>query len=414
MLYRKIEKNGDELSVLGYGCMRLPQTNKGDPGFSFGKIDEERARNQIYGAIDKGVNYFDTAMLYHNGTSETFLGKILSNSYRDKIHLATKLLHIYVNTREDMDRLLDSQLAKLQTDYLDYYLIHALNRVNWEKLKSLGVLDFLEAAKKDQRIRNTGFSYHGDPETFKEIIDAYDWPVCQIQYNYLDELNQAGKQGLKYAAKNNVGVIVMEPLRGGKLGGEIPAAVQTIWDEASYNRSPAEWALRWVWNHPEVSVVLSGMNEEDHIEENIRVAGEALPQSLSQDELELIKRVKKEYNALTKIGCTGCNYCMPCPNGVNIPSCFDFYNSAYLFDNKLRYNMLYFTFLAKSEMASMCEDCGECEEKCPQGLPIRQHLEQVVKAFEGRGAKTIAWLFTKSLNFQKWRELRARKKEHAG
>lgn len=407
MLYRKIEKNGDELSVLGYGCMRLPQTNKGEPGFSFGKIDEDRARNQIYGAIDKGVNYIDTAMMYHNGASETFLGKILSDGYRDKIHVTSKLLHVYVNTREDMDILLNSQLAKLKTDHLDYYLLHALNRTVWEKLKSLGALDFLEAAKKDQRIKNAGFSYHGDPETFKEIIDAYDWPVCQIQYNFLDELNQAGKQGLKYAAKKNVGIIVMEPLRGGKLVGKIPTAIKEIWEEADHKRTPAEWALRWVWNHPEVSVVLSGMNEEDHIKENIQVANEAHPLSLNSAELELIKKVKKKYNELMKIGCTGCNYCMPCPNGVNIPSCFDYYNSSYLFENRFMNNMLYFSFLAESELASRCQNCGECEEKCPQELSIQQLLEQVAKEFEGRKSRAAAWVYKKSLRFQKWKELRA-------
>ena len=407
MLYRKIEKNGDELSILGYGCMRLPQTNKGEPGFSFGKIDEDRARNQIYGAIEKGVNYIDTAMMYHNGASETFLGKILSNGYRDKIHLTSKLLHVYVKTREDMDRLLNSQLAKLKTDHLDYYFLHALNRNVWDRLKSLGALDFLEAAKKDQRIKDTGFSYHGDPETFKEIIDAYDWPVCQIQYNYLDELNQAGKQGLKYAAKKNVGVIVMEPLRGGKLAGKIPEAVKEIWEEADHKRTPAEWALRWVWNHPEISVVLSGMNEEEHVEENIRIANEGFPRSLSESELKLIDRVKKRYNELMKIGCTGCNYCMPCPNGINIPSCFDYYNSGYLFDNKFMCNMLYLSFIPDHELASKCQNCGECEEKCPQKLPIQQHLAQVAKEFEGRRSKTISWLWEKGLNFQRWKELRA-------
>jgi predicted aldo/keto reductase-like oxidoreductase len=407
MLYRKIEKNGDELSILGYGCMRLPQRNKGEPGFSHGKIDENRARNQIYGAIEKGVNYIDTAMMYHNGASEIFLGKILSDGYRDKIHLTSKLLHVYVNTREDMDRLLNSQLAKLKTDHLDYYFLHALNRNVWDKLKSLGALEFLEAAKKDHRIKNAGFSYHGDPETFKEIIDAYDWPVCQIQYSYLDELNQAGRQGLKYAAKKDVGVIVMEPLRGGKLAGKIPDAINEIWEEADHKRTPAEWALRWIWNHPEISVVLSGMNEEEHVEENIRIANEGFPKSLSESELKLIDRVKKKYNELMKIGCTGCNYCMPCPNSINIPSCFDYYNSGYLFDNKFMCNMLYFSFIPDHEQASKCQKCGECEEKCPQNLPIQQHLAQVAKEFERRRSKTMFWLWVKGLKFQRWKELRA-------
>jgi predicted aldo/keto reductase-like oxidoreductase len=282
-----------------------------------------------------------------------------------------------------------------------------MNRAYWDKLKSLGVLEFLEAAKKDQRIKNTGFSFHGDLETFKEIIDSYDWPICQIQYNYLDELNQAGKQGLKYAAKKDIGVIVMEPLRGGKLAGEVPTAVQEIWEEAEQKRTPAEWALRWVWNHPEVSVVLSGMNEEEHVKENIHVADEGLPDSLSKTELDLINKAKNKYKELMKIGCTGCNYCMPCPNGVNIPSCFDYYNSAYLFKNKMLYKMTYHSFIPKFELASNCQQCGECEEKCPQKLQIPQLLEEVTNEFEGRQTKAIFWLYKKALNFQKWKELRA-------
>ena len=309
MLYRKIKKNGDELSILGFGCKHLPQTNKGEPGFNFGKIEEERARNQIYEAIDNGVNYIDATMMDHKGDSETFLGKILSDGYRDKVHLTTKLSPAYVKKREDMDRLLNGQLAKLQTDYVDYYFLHALNRSYWERLKSLGVLEFLETAKKDQRIKNTGFSFYGDLDTFKEIIDAYDWPVCQIRYNYHDESGQAGKNGLKYAAEKGVGVIVMEPLRGGRLAGDPPDTVKTILDEAEHKRSPAEWALRWVWNHPEVSVVLSGMSEEEQVRENIKVASEAMPESLSDYEVDLMNRVKKEYGELRKKGCAGCGLC---------------------------------------------------------------------------------------------------------
>ena len=286
MLYRKIPKNGDDLSILGFGCMRLPQ-KKGTPGD--GKIDEERAKNQILYAIDNGVNYFDTAMPYHLGTSESFLGKIFTNGYRDKVKLATKLPPFHVSKPEDMEHILRAQLKKLNTDYIDYYLLHGLERKSWEKLKSFGVLDFLENEKKNQRILNTGFSFHGDRETFKEIIDAYDWEICQIQYNYLDEQNQAGRRGLKYAASKDVGVIIMEPLRGGNIARKAPSEVKDIWEQADKKRTPAEWALRWIWNHPEVSVVLSGMNEEEHIKENIRIANEAPPESLSEIELQLIE-----------------------------------------------------------------------------------------------------------------------------
>jgi predicted aldo/keto reductase-like oxidoreductase len=357
-------------------------------------------------------------MPYHGGASESFLGKALTDGYRDKVRLATKLSSFYVTSHADMDRILNTQLAKLNTDHIDYYLLHALNAENWSTLKSMQVLEFLENAKKDQRIINTGFSFHGDPDTFREIIDAYDWQVCQIQYNFLDELNQAGRRGLKYAASKDIGVIVMEPLRGGNLAGKVPAAVKAIWDEADQKRTPAEWALRWVWNHPEVSVVLSGMNEEAHIRENIRIANEAHPLSLSASELQLIDRVKKTYKKLIRIGCTGCNYCMPCPSGVNIPMCFEFYNAGHLFDDIRYYRMMYLFMLnvpsGKSAYASLCQHCGECEAACPQKLPIQQHLEQVVKEFEGRWTKPVMWLFKQFMALQKWKELRITRKAPSG
>ncbi len=236
MLYRKIPKNGDDLSVLGFGCMRLPQ-KKGTLGD--GKIDEERAKKQILYAIDNGINYFDTAMPYHMGASELFLVRVFTDGYRDKVKLATKLPPFYVNKPGDMEHLLNAQLKKLNTDYIDYYLIHAVERKSWDKMKSFGVLEFLEKAKKDQRIINTGFSFHGDRETFKEVIDAYDWEICQIQYNYLDEQNQAGRRGLKYAASKDIGVIIMEPLRGGNITRKIPPEVKPIWAQAENKRTPA-------------------------------------------------------------------------------------------------------------------------------------------------------------------------------
>ncbi|MFH1490015.1 MAG: aldo/keto reductase [Pseudomonadota bacterium] len=411
MLYRKIKKNGDDLSILGFGCMRLPQ-KKGTPGD--GKIDEERAEKQILYAMDQGVNYFDTAMPYHLGASELFLGKVFSSETRDKVKLATKLPHFLVKKPEDMDLLLNAQLKKLKTDHIDYYLIHALERKSWDKLRPFGVLEFLEKAKREQRIVNAGFSFHGDRETFKEIIDAYDWEVCQIQYNYLDEQNQAGRQGLKYAASKEVGVIIMEPLRGGNIAGKIPPEVKSIWEQGDEKRTPAEWALRWVWNHPEVSVVLSGMNEEEHIEENIRIACEAYPDSLDEDELQLINRVKIKYKEIMKVGCTGCNYCMPCPSGVNIPSCFEIYNSAHMFGDVRTSRILYLMFLSgvanEPAKASLCQKCGECEEVCPQHLPIRESLERVAKEFEGKWLKPTAWLVKRMMSFLKWKDLRRAKK----
>ena len=275
MLYRTMKKNGDSLSILGFGAMRLPQKDQ--------KIDEARATMQIRDAIDQGINYVDTAWPYHGGESELFLGRALAGGYRDKVRLATKLPSWLIKTREDMDRFLDAQLKKLNTNRIDYYMLHGLNGVLWDSLYSMKVLDFLEKAKKDGRIVNAGFSFHGVSDDFLRIVDSNDWVFCQIQYNYLDTENQAGTKGLEYAAAKGLGVIVMEPLRGGDLGRVIPPpAVQKLWDTAKQKRSQAERALRWVWNHPEVTVVLSGMNEEAHIAENIAIAGDAYPNSLTE------------------------------------------------------------------------------------------------------------------------------------
>ena len=404
MLYRKVKKTGEELSVLGFGCMRVPQKR--------GRIDEKRATRQIRSAIDRGVNYLDTAMLYHLGANEPFLGRALRDGYRERINLATKLPPGAVKTRPDMDRLLDAQLDMLRTDRIDYYLLHGIDGESWNKIRELGALEFLDKAKEDGRIRYAGFSFHGDIDSFKEIVDAYDWEVCLIQYNYLDEHNQAGTEGLKYAAGKGLGVIIMEPLRGGNLTGRIPPAVQAIWDEADVKRSPAEWALRWIWNHPEVTVVLSGMNREDHIEENLRIADEAHPESLSDKELEIVNRAAETYRGLMKAGCTGCRYCMPCPAGVDIPTCFDIYNGAHIFGDRQVARVLYLLRLGgvgdsgKAAYASMCEHCGTCEEVCPQHLPVQALLEDVAKDFEGRGSKAVARLVRLFLGVPRWRAFR--------
>lgn len=382
MLYRKMPKNGDELSTLGFGCMRL--ASKED-----GSIDEERATRQVRYAIGNGVNYVDTAWPYHMGESEPFLGRALADGYREKVKLATKLPSWLIESREDMDKFLNAQLEKLNTDHIDYYLIHALVGNLWDSVETLGVVDFLDKAKTDGRIINAGFSFHGASEDFNRIVDAYDWDFCQIQYNILDEKNQAGKKGLEYAASKGLGVVIMEPLRGGNLTKNVPHAVKEIWDEAPIKRSPAEWALRWVWNHPEVTVVLSGMNEEAHIEENFRIAGEAHPGSLTETELHLVKRVENKYRELMKVGCTGCQYCMPCPAGVNIPLCFEEYNNLSLVDNPDTARFMYAARLGgavglgEPEFASLCVQCGQCLEKCPQHIDIPTMLESVVEELEG-------------------------------
>jgi len=379
---------------LGFGCMRLPGEKE--------IIDEKRATRQIRYAIDNGVNYVDTAMPYHQGESEPFLGRALADGYRGRVKLATKLPPWRVETRADMDNLLNAQLRRIGTDQIDYYLIHGLNRKNWENIKPLGALEFLDSAKQDGRIRYAGYSFHGDKDVFKEIVDAYDWDFCQIQYNYLDETNQAGTEGLKYAAAKRLGIVVMEPLLGGYLSMRVPSEIAAIFEQAPIKRSPAEWALRWVWNHPEVTVVLSGMNREEHIEENLRIAGEALPNSLTGAELEIIDQVKRTYKRLMKANCTGCRYCMPCPNGVEIPLCFEAYNNLGLFGDKIGSRIKYIlrtggTAQGGAAYASLCQECGECEEACPQNLPIRELLKEVASEFEDSGFETMVSMVRKFL-----------------
>ena len=381
MLYRKMPKNGDMLSILGFGCMRLPLTKEG-------QIDEARAKRQIRSAIYRGVNYLDTAWPYHAGESENFLGRALADGYREKVNIATKLPSWMIQGREDMDTYLDTQLEKLQTDHIDYYLLHALTGELWDHLESLGVSDFLNKAKADGRIVNAGFSFHGILKDFKRIVDGYPFEFCQIQYNFLDEENQAGTEGLKYAASKALGVVVMEPLRGGALGLPAPPPdVDAVWASAAVKRTPAQWALRWVWNHPEVTVVLSGMNEEDHIEENLTAAEQGLAGSLTDDELRLVDAAARKYKTLMKVACTGCGYCMPCPSDVSIPRCFEVYNQMHMFGNEAEAKFVYAIRMSgilggPPSYASQCVQCEECLEKCPQDIEIPRFLERVASELE--------------------------------
>lgn len=398
MQYRTVPKNGDQLSVLGFGCMRLPMKRGG--------IDKARASRQIYTAIDRGVNYIDTAVPYHNGKSEPFLGEILSqNGYREKVKLATKLPHWSVKTREDMDTMLDSQLERLKTDRIDYYLIHNLNGSSWESAKEKGVIEFLDGAVKAGKIVNAGFSYHGGAEDFTEVVDGYDWTFCQIQYNYLDTQNQAGTRGLQYAASKNLAVVIMEPLRGGNLAKTPPSEIRNIWKQANGNRSQVEWALRWIWNHPEVTVVLSGMNDESHVEQNLNMADTAMPQSFTSRDLDAVNQVRETFLRLMKVGCTGCQYCMPCPAGVNIPGCFEFYNSRHGFKDKTA--LLYYLamngglFRDEVSLASKCIKCGLCLEKCPQKIAIPDRLAEVSENMEGLFTKPLLWVIGKVMGVRK-------------
>ncbi len=381
MLYRSFGKTGKDLSILGFGCMRLPVI-----GGKQDHIDESKATSMLHYAIDNGVNYVDTAYPYHSaamhepGMSEVFVGKALRNGYREKVNLATKLPSWMIKKREDMDYYLDQQLKRLQTDHIDFYLLHGLNKQNWDNYKKLDVFEFLERAIADGRIGYVGFSFHDDLPLFKEIVDAYDWTFCQIQYNYMDEEYQAGREGLEYAAAKGLGVVIMEPLRGGSLVGKIPEDISRIWDKNDIKRSSAEWALRFVWNRPEVGIVLSGMTEMEHVEENIKIAEQGYPDSLNDKEIKLIKEVQNAYKARNKVDCTACKYCMPCPSGVDIPGNFGMLNSAFMYDAVQETKKGYGFFKASKRDASNCEECGQCEDLCPQGISIRKMLKEVEAA----------------------------------
>jgi len=398
MLYREVPKNGDKLSVLGYGCMRLPTRMQ--------SINEKLAEKQLIHALEQGVNYFDTAYPYHNKKCESFLGRVFSkNNCRDRLKLATKLPHWMAGSKDDMDKILEEQLSKLQTDRIDYYLIHALTGGRWESAKHHGVIEFLDDALKRGKILNAGFSFHGLAEDFNIIVDDYDWTLCQIQYNFLDPQNQAGTAGLKYAASRDMAVIVMEPLRGGNLARVQPPSVQKIWDRADQKRTPVAWSLSWIWNHPEATVILSGMNNDEHIAENLALAENARPDSFSETELNLVEAAADEFRRVMKVGCTGCQYCMPCPAGVNIPSCFECYNSKHAFKDKQARMMYAFQnggmVTEKPTMASMCVECEKCLEKCPQNLPIPDLLKEVAEDMEGFMTHVIIWLGKKMMKVKK-------------
>jgi predicted aldo/keto reductase-like oxidoreductase len=382
MRYRQAGKTGQSLSILGFGCMRLPII-----GGKAHLIDGEKAQAMVDYALTSGINYFDTAYVYHAevpfqaGMSEVFLGNALKRERR-KVHLATKLPSWYLERRADMDRFLDQQLERLQTDHIDFYLVHSLTGELWKKLSSLGIREFLDAAIADGRIKYAGFSFHDDGSAFKPIVDAYHWSFCQIQYNFMDEDYQAGRAGLQYAAGKGLGVIIMEPLRGGGLTRQVPGDVQAVWDKAGVKRTPAEWALRFVWNRPEVSVVLSGMSELDQMRENVRIAGHGLANSLTRRELALIQEAKAIYQAKIRVDCTNCGYCLPCPHGVSIPANFLQLNNLSIYRDRDAAEFFYFHILNEEQRASNCEECGQCEDLCPQHIPIRNRLKEVVEAFE--------------------------------
>lgn len=381
MQYRKFGQLDFDVSTLGFGCMRLPVT-EGEIGERSANVDEEKAIHMIRYAIDQGVNYFDTAYIYNHGRSEEILGKALKDGYREKVKIATKIPFWQAKNQDDLERMLDEELKRLDVDYIDMYLLHMLSHMNWNMVKELKVLDFLDKAKAEGKIKHVGFSFHDGLHLLKEIIDTYDWEFCYIQLNYLDENYQAGLPGVKYAHEKGLAVVVMEPLRGGNLVKVVPEDVQKIWDQAVIKRTPAEWGLRWVANHPEVSAVLSGMSSMDQVKENIEIFNEATHSSLTKEELMLIDQAKHIYKERIKFNCTQCNYCMPCPQGVFIRGIFNFYNNAFLFGKKEEALQFHQRMEKIGRGASACNECGRCENICPQHLPIIKYLKEADHAFK--------------------------------
>ena len=369
MKYRT-DRYGNPISQLGYGCMRF--TRKGS------SIDYAKAEKEVMYAVKKGVNYFDTAYIYPG--SEECIGRIFAeNHIRDQVYIATKLPQYMMRSRKAIDKTFAEELKRLRTDYIDYYLMHMFtDYVEWENLKKLGIEDWIKEHKADGSIHNIGFSYHGNTENFLKILDAYDWDFCQIQYNYLDEHSQAGREGLKRAAEKGVPVIIMEPLRGGKLV-NLPSKAMTLLEESGKGWSAAELGLRWLWDQPEVTCVLSGMNSPKMIVENIHIASKAEPGQFTEEDFALVDQVKRIIREREKVPCTGCRYCMPCPKGVDIPTNFYYYNLMYLEEKKGRARFEFARNMGLQKepaFASQCIGCGKCEQHCPQHISIREKLKE--------------------------------------
>ena len=375
MQYRS-DKYGNQISALAFGCMRFTKVN--------GRIDKKKAEQEILGAIGLGVNYFDTAYIY--GGSEETIGEIFEKNHcREQIYIADKLPHYMIKTMGGLERIFCEQLRRLRTDYIDFYLMHMLTDVDtWEKLLAHGIGEWIDEKKKNGAIRQIGFSYHGNTDTFCSLIDAYDWDFCMIQYNYLDENTQAGRRGLLYAASKGIPVMIMEPLRGGKLVDQLPERAKQLVAEHPSGQSAAEWAFRWLWDQPEVTTVLSGMNSPEMIAENCRIASETEPGTLKEEDQRFIQELKQTIKEHMKVGCTGCGYCMPCPRSVDIPGTFGYYNLIFSEGRRsARSGYIQCTIFRKTPTsASQCIGCGKCEQHCPQGIEIRKNLKDAVRELE--------------------------------
>lgn len=376
MKYRKFGNLDWEVSVLGFGAMRLPVIDEDQV-----KIDEPEAIRMIRRALDGGVNYIDTAYLYHMGNSEKLVGKALKDGYRDKVRVATKLPARTIEKAEDFDRIFNEQLERLDMDYIDFYLMHGLNKESWPKIRDFDVLNWAEKQIADGKIGRLGFSFHDEYDVFKEIIDSYDsWVLAQVLYNFMDMNDQAGRKGVEYAAGKDIAVVVMEPLRGGLLTKDPPPdVVAEVWAKAEKKRRPVEWAFQWIWNQPEIAVALSGMSTMEQVEENLKIADNAEAGILDDAELEIVDQVRQAYRSIRPVKCTACQYCMPCPNNVDIPGCFQIYDDAMMYHDvkigQFRYNGPF--GLDQERRADKCTECGECLEKCPQNIQIPDWLKKV-------------------------------------
>lgn len=372
-------------SILGFGCMRFPK--KGNA------VDMEETERELAYAIAHGITYFDTAYIYKG--NEKVLGELVEkNGWREQICIATKMPHYLIKSIDGLEKVFQEQLLRLRTDYVDNYLMHMLPDVHiWEKLIRMGILDWIQEKKEKGQIRKIGFSYHGNTENFIKLIDAYDWDFCQVQYNYMDEHSQAGRAGVEHAAAKDIPVIIMEPLRGGRLVHSLPSRAEELFKKAQPSRTPAEWGLRWLWNQPGVSVVLSGMNSMEMLQENIRIAESVQIDELTEKDEVLFAKVRDAINEKIKVPCTGCGYCQPCPMGVDIPGAFRCYNVRYTdnFFTGMREYLMCTTFRAERTNASLCKKCGKCERHCPQNIQIRKELDQVVKHMENPVYKVIAF-----------------------
>lgn len=384
MQYRK-DKKGNDISILGYGCMRFSKSG--------GKIDLDKAQEELIYAIDHGVNYLDTAYIYPG--NEVAVGEILKRTgYRDKVYLATKLPHYMIRSMEGVEKTFKEELRRLQTDHIDYYLMHMLNDISpWNNLIKMGILPWIEEKLASGAIRNIGFSFHGNSHAFREVLDAYDWDFCQIQYNYMDEFSQAGREGLQYAARKNIPVIIMEPLRGGRLIHLLPEDAKEVIAKDEKKRTAAHLALSWLWNQPEVTCVLSGMNSMEMVKENLEIASHVRAGEFDEYDYSLIEKIKAEIKKNIKVGCTGCGYCMPCPQGVDIPEVFHCYNMITT-ENKssaLKEYLQVTAMRGKPTGASQCIQCGKCERHCPQSIPIRAHLSAASGQLETLKYRFVKW-----------------------